>query len=101
MTTGREDLKHAQRTARSLALVALIPLVLGTCSSQTNPNSKRTTSVDDTGTYNWLMVHGDRGRTGWNANETVLTPANVGGSSFGPLWSSPIFDSYGGTVPHM
>jgi len=103
MPTDKKGLKQAQRTALggSLALVALIPLALGTCSSPSPSNSQRTTSVDDTGTYNWLMFHGDRARTGWNANETVLTPANVGSSSFGMLWASPIFDSFSGTVPHM
>ncbi len=29
--------------------------------------------------------HVDNGRTGWNSHETVLTPANVGSSSFGLL----------------
>src|SRR5262249_30085320 len=46
----------------------------------------------------------DRRRTGWNANETVLTPSNVASSQFGKLWESPEFDqvSGGGDVhPHM
>ena len=36
--------------------------------------------------------HGDRQRVGWNARETVLTPASVGSPAFGPLWSSPPLD---------
>jgi len=44
-------------------------------------------------------------RTGWNQNETILTPANVSGPNFGPIWNSPQFDviNIGGTnyAPHM
>src|SRR3979411_493329 len=49
--------------------------------------------------------HGDRARTGWNANEVLLTPGNVGSAAFGPLWNSPPLDSavIGGTTypPHL
>jgi hypothetical protein len=34
--------------------------------------------------------HGDNFRTGWNRHETVLTTANVGSASFGPLFSVPM-----------
>jgi hypothetical protein len=57
------------------------------------------------GQYNVLTFHGDRQRTGWVSNETILTPANVSSGSFGPLWNSPQFDSVtiGGTTypPHL
>jgi hypothetical protein len=43
--------------------------------------------------YNILTFHGDAQRTGWISRETVLTPENVGGGSFGPIWNSPQFDS--------
>jgi hypothetical protein len=36
--------------------------------------------------------HNDNYRTGWNSSETVLTPANVGSSSFGLLVSIPLDD---------
>ena len=39
--------------------------------------------------YNVLSFHGDRQRNGWISNETILTPANVSGGSFGPIWNSP------------
>jgi len=34
-----------------------------------------------------LTYHGDTFRSGWTANETTLTPANVGSSSFGKRYS--------------
>jgi hypothetical protein len=43
--------------------------------------------------YNVLTFHGDSQRTGWIANETVLTPTNVSGGAFRPIWNSPQFDS--------
>lgn len=62
-------------------------------------NGQVATSVDT------LTFHGDRTRIGWNSNETMLTPANVSGGSFGPVWNSPQFDSttINGRVypPHM
>jgi outer membrane protein assembly factor BamB len=36
--------------------------------------------------------HYDNYRTGWNPNETILTPAVVGGSNFGLLQSVPLDD---------
>src|SRR5260370_2033839 len=84
----------------ALAMVLLAPLLLGSCRSP-GAQQIRARTLDDSGTYNWLMFHGDRARTGWNSNETVLTPANVSGSAFGVLWSSPVFDSFGGTPAHM
>src|SRR5262249_35392595 len=50
------------------------------------------------------MFHGDRQRTGWNPNETVLTPENVA-AGFGKLWDTGQLDTIniGGTdfAPHM
>lgn len=40
-----------------------------------------------------LTFHVDRQRTGWNRSESVLTPANIAGQSFGHLWDSPALDS--------
>ena len=45
------------------------------------------------GQYNVLTFHGDPQRTGWIADERILTSRNVSGGSFGPLWNSPQFDS--------
>jgi hypothetical protein len=50
------------------------------------------------------MFHGSRARTGWNTNETVLTPANVA-AHLGLVWNSPPLDSVtlNGTIypPHV
>jgi hypothetical protein len=42
---------------------------------------------------NTLTFHVNRQRTGWNSLESVLTPANVSGPSFGLLWNSAALDS--------
>lgn len=51
------------------------------------------------------LLHGDRARLGWNAQESALTPATVAGGAFGRLWSSPPLDpaTVAGTVyaPHL
>src|SRR2546426_2886426 len=39
---------------------------------------------------NCPMFHCDRQRTGWNPNETVLTPAAVAGGTFGKLWQTTL-----------
>ena len=36
--------------------------------------------------------HNDNNRTGWNSNETILTPANVNASHFGLLTTVPVDD---------
>jgi hypothetical protein len=40
--------------------------------------------------------HYDNNRTGWNKNETVLTPANVASTSFGLLHTVPLDDQVDG-----
>src|SRR5207248_1613095 len=40
--------------------------------------------------------HVDNNRTGWNSHETVLTPANVGSSSFGLLKAVALDDQVDG-----
>jgi len=55
--------------------------------------------------YDVLTFHGDRQRTGWIFTEKILTPRNVSGGRFGPVWDSPQFDSVtisGNTyLPHV
>jgi hypothetical protein len=45
------------------------------------------------GAPNTNQFHGDAARTGFNQNETFLTPANVA-SSFGQVWQSPVLDGH-------
>ena len=40
--------------------------------------------------------HVDNNRTGWNSHEIILTPANVGGSSFGILRTVALDDQVDG-----
>src|SRR5438132_3107584 len=40
-----------------------------------------------------LQQRGDSARTGWNSNETILTPTNVSASTFGKLFTLPV-DGY-------
>ncbi len=37
-----------------------------------------------------LTFHGDTARIGWNASESVLTPASVRSGGFGRLWTVPV-----------
>ena len=45
--------------------------------------------------------HGDAQRSGWHSRQRVLTPGNVGGSSFGLLWESPQLDPVDGQPPRL
>lgn len=45
--------------------------------------------------------HHDPQRTGWNPDETALTPASVAGPSFGLLWESPPLDAVDGQAPRL
>jgi hypothetical protein len=45
------------------------------------------------GAPNTPQFHGDPAHTGFNQNETFLTPANVA-SSFGQVWQSPVLDGH-------
>ncbi|HEY5971157.1 MAG TPA: ThuA domain-containing protein [Pseudoxanthomonas sp.] len=45
--------------------------------------------------------HGDAQRSGWHSRQAVLTPGNVGGSSFGLLWESPQLDAVDGQPPRL
>jgi mono/diheme cytochrome c family protein len=45
--------------------------------------------------------HRNAQRSGWNPHESVLTPANVSGPSFGRLWDSLPFDAVDGQPPRL
>jgi len=48
-----------------------------------------------------LAFHYDRQRSGWNAQETVLTPQSVASDHFGLLWQSPPLDGFGNVPPRL
>ncbi len=78
-----------------------LALALVACTEQ--PKIKLATSREAISGVNWLMFHGDRERSGWNPNETLLTPANVGGGNFGVLWdmTAPLDGDASGNPPHL
>jgi hypothetical protein len=75
-------------TASILVLVALISQP----SSSAGGEERR---VDKT-TY-----HNNPQRTGWNSDETRLTPELISSDDFGLLWQSPKLDSFNGTTPRL
>lgn len=42
-----------------------------------------------------VMFHNDAARTGWNANERILTAAAIASARFGQIWQSPTLDGFG------
>jgi outer membrane protein assembly factor BamB len=54
-----------------------------------------------TSPVNKLYYHYDQQRSGWNPNETLLTPESVSGSRFGQLWQTPQFDTLEGEEPRL
>src|ERR1700682_3569628 len=54
---------------------------------------RRLLSAAPPGTPNTLTFHGDAGRTGFDQNETALSPANVS-ANFGQVWQSPPLDGH-------
>jgi outer membrane protein assembly factor BamB len=45
--------------------------------------------------------HIDPARSGWRADETVLSPANVAAGKFGQTWQSPRLDDFDGHPPRL
>src|SRR5712692_1555456 len=70
--------KHLRGVSPALATIVILSLL---CLSLTLPAVAQ---------VNVLTQHNDYFRTGLNANETVLTPANVNPATFGPLFSLPV-----------
>jgi hypothetical protein len=60
-------------------------------SIQPATSSNSITLGQQPGAPNNLQFHGDAARSGFNQNETFLTPSNVA-SGFGQIWESPVLD---------
>jgi len=89
---GRDFSRQWQLRAPIFWLVGgVIGLTVSSCGSGARPLPGVKKAAENA-PYNWLMFHGDRQRSGWNPNETILTPANVATGSFGKLWESPQLD---------
>ena len=72
------------RVSRVPLLLVLAPLTACSDMTQTRTPNPQTVSV--------LTQHNDNTRSGWNANETVLTTSNVNVQHFGALFSLPVDD---------
>ena len=98
-TTTRKTVATLPALANSATSIEIdfengVPVwVMGNRSSASTVNAA--TSSFDTTTF-----HGDRQRTGWQQNETILTPQNIAGGTFGPIWNSPAFDRFGINPAH-
>ena len=75
----------------STSILALAALIFPGSSSA----EKEERRVDKTAYHNNLQ------RTGWNSDETRLTPDLVSSDDFGLLWQSPKLDSFNGTPPRL
>jgi mono/diheme cytochrome c family protein len=83
--------KLPTRSAITRATGAILLALIGTTTSASRPHTPAPVEK--------LTFHGDPQRTGWNARETVLTPASVAGGHFGLLWQTPQLDSVNGVPP--
>ena len=85
---------HARRTARALAVtIALVAAAPGGCGVDRAALRVSDCAAPTMHGVSKPAFHGGAQRLGWNANESVLTPALVGGTAFGPVWQSPAFDT--------
>lgn len=68
---------------------ALLAAILGAATGPAQPPAAGRSGTDK------VTFHNDAARTGWNAQERVLTPAVVAGPRFGQVWQSPALDGFG------
>ena len=79
------------------ALAIVIGLTLAATDARAKPRSSQAASPN-----NWLHFHRDNQITGWNPNETILTPATVASGNFGVVWESIPGECGGAEIPpHM
>ena len=70
--------------------LSLFLLLLGTCKENVAPPSDL--KPPNPQSVSALTQHNDNGRSGWNANETALTTANVNPRQFGEVFVFPVDD---------
>ncbi len=58
-------------------------------------------SQADAGPIDTPTFHRDRERTGWNASETLLTPAAIARTGLRVVWESPQFDAFENYPPRL
>ncbi len=96
---------QSQANQRGLPLIAVAALALAVAGCSVGQGTTPTKGVGRQGTsdvpVNWLMFHGDPQRSGWNSNETILSPAALRGGNFGQLWTSDDLDTFGGKPAHL
>lgn len=87
-TAGLDVPEGGVRSGVSGAASALLPASPPSAAAG-KPASKRVT------------FHADAGRSGWRAEETVLSPEKVRSAGFGALWESPQLDTVDGHPPRL
>jgi len=89
--------EHVQQTRFRSALAVVIGLTLAAVEARAKPTPNQGVSSN-----NWLHFHRDSQITGWNPNETILTPSSVASGSFGVVWESDPVECGGADIPaHM
>ena len=104
---AREQQQRAvQTTAPAPKTAAEVPATAASTGATLMAPALQVRTGADAPAVNYLMAHVDRQRTGWNPNETLLTPANVTINNtvssahnfntptagfFGEIWNSPQF----------
>jgi hypothetical protein len=86
-TAATQPAATAQTTSSNLPAQHLAPVRAVQQATTTVTLGQQSGAPDTT------QFHGDAARTGFNQNETFLTPTNVG-SSFGQVWQSPLLDGH-------
>src|SRR4051812_36218398 len=70
--------------------LSLLFVLLGTCRDAVTPPTEP--KPPNPQSVSVLTQHNDNNRSGWNANETALTTANVNASQFGMVFTLPVDD---------
>jgi hypothetical protein len=81
-------------TRKQILVMIFVVMIAGWALTITGISFAQSGDSDDAAAVmDTLTFHVNAQRTGWNPMESVLTPANVSGPDFGPLWNSPPLDA--------